>query len=155
MQVVPLPNTLMHERNPYDACMHGEWSGPRIAAAIAALKGAGISEQRIAKLAGVNRSTANRWARGTNRPDHDPVRRLAAAVWRGHPREARELVEASGYPWAEPEPIPEPAVPPEVLEVIRKAPRDEQWKRDAIEALEAIGRERLEGERSSQGQRAG
>jgi hypothetical protein len=50
---------------------------------------------------------------------------------------------------------PEPSIPPEVLRMIRNAPRDEQWKRDAIEALEAIGRERRAGEESQSGQRAG
>jgi transcriptional regulator with XRE-family HTH domain len=101
----------MREQNRYCAGMHGEWSGTRIAAAIAALKATGLSDQRIGKLAGVNRSTANRWARGLNRPDHDAVRQLAARIWREHPDIARELVEASGYPWAEPTEVEAPWTP--------------------------------------------
>jgi transcriptional regulator with XRE-family HTH domain len=65
----------------------------------------------MARLAGVNRSQVNRWSRGENRPGYDPVRSLAAAVWRKHPDLARELVEASGYAWAEPKDPP----PPDVL----------------------------------------
>lgn len=117
--------------------MHGEWSGTRIAAAITALKVSGFSEQRIGRLAGVNRSTANRWARGINRPDNDAVRRLAAALWRRHPREARELVEASGYPWAEPvaAPEPEPSISPALLAAVRREvdPADQERVIAALE----------------------
>ena len=91
-----------------------------MAAAIGRLKDAGMSEQRIGKLAGASRATANRWARGANRPDHDAVRRLAAAVWRRHPDLARELVEASGYAWAEPDTVPEPTISPSLLAAIRR-----------------------------------
>lgn len=129
--------SLMCERNAYSACMSGTWSGPRVAAAIGRLKEAGMSEQRIAKLAGASRATANRWARGANRPDHDSVRRLAAAVWRRHPDVARELVEASGYAWADPDelPEPEPAISPALLAAIRRDidPADQQRVIDALE----------------------
>src|ERR1700761_7362903 len=97
-----------------------EWSGARVAAALAALGDAGIQQARMARMAGVNRSQVNRWSRGENRPGYTPVRKLALAVWHKHPGIARELVEASGYPWTEPEELPEPVIPPDVLEVIRK-----------------------------------
>jgi transcriptional regulator with XRE-family HTH domain len=128
----------MCERNAYSACVSGTWSGPRVAAAIGRLKDAGMSEQRIAKLAGASRATANRWARGANRPDHDSVRRLAARLYGQHPDVARELVEASGYAWAEPDAEPEPPpIPREVLDVIRKTyPPDKQA--EAIAMLQQL-----------------
>lgn len=108
-----------------------------MAAAIARLKDAGMNESRIARLAGVGRSTVNRWARGANRPEHDPVRRLAANVFHGHPDLARELVEASGYPWAEPTEAPQPPpIPPEVLDYIRNSGRyDREQQEFLIETL--------------------
>lgn len=68
-----------------------------------------MSESAIARLAGASRASANRWARGTHRPDYDPIRRLAGRVYARFPDVARELVEASGYAWAEPQEIPEAA----------------------------------------------
>jgi len=109
--------------------MHSqEWSGTRITAALAALSDAGIPQSRMARMAGVNRSQVNRWSRGENRPGYDPVRKLALAVWRSHPGIARELVEASGYAWAEPGSVPEPPpIPSEVLAAIKKNyPPDQQ-----------------------------
>jgi hypothetical protein len=102
------------------ACMHGGWSGTRVAAAMAVLKDAGMGDQLIANLAGTSRATANRWARGANRPDHDSVQRLAARIWAKHPDVARELVEASGYPWREPSDEPEPLVDPQLVDALRK-----------------------------------
>lgn len=95
--------------------MSATWSGARLAAAIARLKDAGMTESHIARLAAVGRATVNRWARGANRPDYDAIRRLAAAVFRNHPAIARELVEASGYPWSEPAELPEPDALADVL----------------------------------------
>ena len=115
--------------------MSATWSGPRLAAAIAGLKDTGMNESQIARAAGVGRSTVNRWARGANRPDHDPVRRLAAAVFRRRPDLARELVEASGYPWSEPTEAPAPRIPPDVLAVIETRYPPEQQAR-IIEMLE-------------------
>jgi len=83
--------------------MHNEeWSGTRVASALARLGDAGYPQARLARMAGVNRSQVNRWTRGENRPGYDAVRRLAIGVWHRHPELARELVEASGYPWTEP-----------------------------------------------------
>lgn len=93
----------------YSARMHyPEWSASRVAAALAELADSGMPQSRLARLAGVNRSQINRWSRGENRPGYDPVRRLAAGIWRTHPRLAKELVVASGYAWAEPVDAPEP-----------------------------------------------
>lgn len=98
-----------------------EWSASRIAAALARLEDTGLSQPEMARQAGVSQSTVNRWSRGKVRPGYDAVRRLAVAVWRKQPELARELVEASGYPWAEPDAAPDPPpIPADVLEVIRK-----------------------------------
>ena len=98
-----------------------EWSGTRVAAALARLEDAGYPQSRMARLTGVSQSTINRWGRGIVRPGYDAVRRLAAAVWRRHPDIARELVEASGYAWSDPSDAPpEPLVDPEVAEMLRR-----------------------------------
>ena len=88
--------------------MHSEqWSAARTAAALAKLEDTGRSQPAMARTAGVSQSTVNRWARGKVQPGYAAVRRLAVAVWRKHPDLARELVEASGYAWAEPTDAPE------------------------------------------------
>lgn len=98
-----------------------DWSATRIAAALAKLEDAGHSQPGMARLAGVSQSTVNRWSRGRVQPGYGAVRKLAVAVWRKHPGLARELVEASGYPWAEPTEAPAPPpVPADVLAVIEK-----------------------------------
>lgn len=124
--------------------MHRTWDAARVMRVLGTLKDDGISVRQMTQLSGANRSTIYRWmSGGDGQPDYDLVNRLAAAVWLRYPELARELVEASGYAWAEPQeaPPPEP-VPPDVLRAIREASRDDQWKRDAIEALEAIGEAR-------------
>lgn len=106
--------------------MHTEdWSGTRVAAALARLGDAGYPQSRLARMAGVNRSQVNRWSRGENRPGHDAVRRLAAAVWREHPDVARELVEASGYAWAEPADAERSPPPARLREETREAIRED------------------------------
>lgn len=97
-----------------------EWSGARVAAALARLEDAGYPQSRMARLTGVSQSTINRWGRGIVRPGYDAIRRLAAGVFRPHPDIARELVEASGYAWAEPQLPPEPLVAPELAASLRK-----------------------------------
>jgi transcriptional regulator with XRE-family HTH domain len=114
-----------------------EWSASRFAAALGALEDAGLTQSRLARLAGVHRSQVNRWSRGENRPGYDPVRRLAVATWRQHPGIARELVEASGYPWAEPA-ATEPPIPPDVLRVISRYYSPDQ-QREVIEKLGEVG----------------
>lgn len=125
--------------------MHNEeWSGTRVAAVLALLKDAGYTQSKMAKLAALgDRSTVNRWSRGENRPGPDAVRRLALAVWPRHPDLARELVEASGYPWVDPPDVPEPLIPPEVLAALESAYADDpELLRRVIEAQEAIASER-------------
>jgi transcriptional regulator with XRE-family HTH domain len=121
-----------------------EWSAARVAAALARLEDAGYAQPKMARLAGVSQSTVNRWRRGKVQPGYATVRRLAAATWRRHPELARELVEASGYAWAEPADEPEP---PDVLagvwgpdvadsvrrEVRKRAPQDAEKILEAIE----------------------
>lgn len=135
-----------------------EWSASRVAAVLASLKDAGITESRLARMAGVNRSQVNRWSRGENRPGYDAARRLAVAVYRDHPDLARELVAASGYVWAEPQDVPEPdpLVPQEVLEVLERVYKGEpEQLREAVRALEAIERERRQTDVSHGERRAG
>lgn len=72
-------------------------------AVLSTLKDAGTGAPEIARLANVSRATAYRWIGGQVAPDYIPVRTLAWAIWREHPDEARELVEASGWPWQEPD----------------------------------------------------
>lgn len=91
--------------------MHDEtWNASRLAAALARLEDTGRTQPAIARTAGVSQSTVNRWSRGKVQPGYAPVRRLALAIFRKYPDLARELVEASGYAWAEPSDAPEPDV---------------------------------------------
>jgi transcriptional regulator with XRE-family HTH domain len=108
-----------------------------VAAALAALSDAGITQSRMGRLAGVNRSQVNRWSRGENRPGYDPVRRLAAALFPQFPVLAEELVEASGYAWAEPGDAPARTIPPKVLTAIEESYDPEKQAR-IIEMLEEI-----------------
>ena len=82
--------------------MHNEeWSGAGVAAALARLDDAGYSQATLARLTGINQSTLSRWGKKV-RPGYSNVRKVAVTVWRDEPDLARQLVEASGYPWAEP-----------------------------------------------------
>lgn len=114
-----------------------EWSASRVAAALASLEDAGYAQPKMARLAGVSQSTVNRWSRGKVQPGYGTVWRLSVAVWRRHPDLARELMEASGYAWAEPDelPEPEPVISPAMLAAIRKDvdPADQQRVIDAFE----------------------
>lgn len=125
--------------------MHNEWSAARVAAALARLEDAGYSQPEMARLAGVSQSTVNRWSRGKVQPGYGTATRLASAVWRRQPQLARELVEASGYAWAEPTGEPEPVdVLAEVWgkeiadsvrsEVRKRAPQEAEEILRAIEA---------------------
>jgi transcriptional regulator with XRE-family HTH domain len=122
----------------YCAVMRNEeWSAARIRAALAKLEDAGHSQPEMARTAGVSQSTVNRWSRGKVQPGYSAVRKLAVSVWRRYPEVARELVEASGYAWAEPTdaPEPEPAISPALLASIRREvdPADQQRVIDALE----------------------
>jgi len=104
---------------------HEDWSGTRIAAALARLADAGYTQSRLARMAGVNQSTANRWARAERRPGYDAIRRLAVGVWQAYPDLARELVEASGYAWVEPSEVDRSPPPPALTEETKQAMREE------------------------------
>ena len=106
-------------------------------AVMGALKRKGITVPQMSRMAGANRSTIYRWVGGEVAPDYSLVNNLAAKLWGKHPDLARELVEASGYAWAEPdeEPEPEPAISPRLLAAIRREvdPEDQQRVIDALE----------------------
>jgi transcriptional regulator with XRE-family HTH domain len=70
---------------------------------------AGLTDQDVADAAGVDRSQAWRWSRGTGRPGYEPLRRLTAWLTGNRPAVAGlalRLLPAAGY---ETEP---PALPP-------------------------------------------
>jgi len=70
---------------------------------------AGLTDSDIADAAGVDRSQAWRWAKGTGRPGYEPLRRLTAWLIENRPAVsglALRLLPAAGY---ETEP---PALPP-------------------------------------------
>jgi transcriptional regulator with XRE-family HTH domain len=117
-----------------------------IAAAIARRSELGLTQKELAVKAGVAERT---------------VQNLEAGK-RPQPLIRGKIERALGWPSGEMERVaagtdrgPEPVIPPDVLRVIQNAPRDDQWKRDAIEALEAIERGRRAGGQSAREQRAG
>jgi transcriptional regulator with XRE-family HTH domain len=129
-----------------------DWSAARIAAALAKLEGAGLSQPEMARMAGVSQSTVNRWSRGRVQPGYGAVRRLAVAAYRTRPDLARELVEASGYAWAEPQELPpEPVVPERLRREIMSEPKLTDEERQAV--LRAVERQILI-ERGAWGQSA-
>lgn len=124
-----------------------EWSGTRVAAALARLEDAGYPQPGMAALARVSQSTVNRWGHGKVRPGHDPVRRLALAIWRERPGLARELVEASGYVWAEPAAEDLPPPPKRLREDTKAAMRrdleDDDLAAEAIAFTENLASGRI------------
>lgn len=108
---------------------------------------ADVSIPRMTRMAGAHRSTIYRWIKGEVQPDYEPVYRLAYAIWEQYPGLAQELVEASGYAWAEPDQAPEPLVPPEVTAVIRKNYSPEQQGK-VLALLESMASERRAWEQS-------
>jgi transcriptional regulator with XRE-family HTH domain len=125
--------------------MHDGWSKARVISVLAALEDAGIGRRELSKIAGVDHSSIGRWARGDVQPGYQPVRRLAAGIWRRHPGLARELVEASGWPWQEPRLEPEPLVDPELAAALRK-----HVPGDAEDIIAELERRRSAGPRGDQ-----
>lgn len=76
-----------------------QWSPERFAAAVASILDAmDMSAADLARMAGISRSQASRWARGAHQPAYPNVRQLGIAVYRKHPELAQELMAAAGYP---------------------------------------------------------
>jgi transcriptional regulator with XRE-family HTH domain len=120
-----------------------------VKAVLAALENAGIGRRQLSEISGVDHSTIGRWARGDVKPSYPGVRNLAWGIWRRYPELARELVEASGWPWQEPpEPEPEPLIDPEVAEILRRRYPDEA--EEYIAELERRRAARLSGPREGQ-----
>jgi hypothetical protein len=114
---------------------------PRLAAVIAAIEKTGRTRTQIGHLAGRDGSAASRWAKGTHLPGWSAVRSLSDAVRGDSPELADQLLKAWHY-YSDPvERGPDSTIPPEVLRVIRRNYSPER-QRKAIEALEAIDRER-------------
>jgi transcriptional regulator with XRE-family HTH domain len=92
----------------YVASVHDD--GAELARLLKEAKAAArLSDQDIADAAGVDRSQAWRWAKGTGRPGYEPLRRLTAWLIANRPATtglALALLPAAGY---ETEP---PALPP-------------------------------------------
>jgi hypothetical protein len=106
--------------------MRATWDRSRVIAVLARLKDDGISVEQMRKMAGAHRATIYRWMDGAVQPDWVHVRNLAWAIYPRRPDDARELIDASGWPWQDPpEPQPEPLVAPELAESLRRnAPED-------------------------------
>lgn len=140
--------------------MHGDWSPGPLRDALAAMQEEGYTQGDIARLSGVNRSQVNRWARGENRPTYDRALQLARHIGRRHPAVAAQFMTASGYTWAgDTEPEPEPAIPPDLMAVIRRTLSPEEQER-AIAALNETlsgpaAPATAEGEQSPRPRRAG
>ena len=99
-------------RNPcYVACVHDK---SRVAAILREIRArAGLSQEAIGLLAGVNRSTVNRWMNEHSRPEFDQLRMLSGGIARDHPELtglAAELFEAAGYDGASVVPDTRPAI---------------------------------------------
>lgn len=131
------------------------WDRARVITVLAAIKDAGISVPVMSRRSGVTRSTIYRWMAGEVQPDYNKVYSLAYAVWPRQPRLARELVEASGYAWAEPAEAPgPPPIPDDVMDVIRKNYPPEK-QAEIIEMLAELSERDVEPGPGDQSQRPG
>lgn len=85
----------------YGACMHNGWDPRSFGKLIEDIvRVAGISQNRIAALAGVHHSQVSRWKTGMHRPDYDQIAKLAAGLSEAHPELgalAPALFRAAGY----------------------------------------------------------
>jgi transcriptional regulator with XRE-family HTH domain len=85
-----------------------------------------MSQEAIGTLAGVNRSTVNRWMNGHSRPEFDQLRLLSGGIAREHPELvglAGNLLEAAGYDGAS-------VVPDTRPEIVRA-----NWHQDTVRHL--------------------
>jgi transcriptional regulator with XRE-family HTH domain len=95
----------------YVACMHDKTRVARVLREIS--DESGLSQEGIGALAGVNRSTVNRWMNEHSRPEFDQLRLLSGGIAREHPELvslAAELLEAAGYDGASVVPDTRPQV---------------------------------------------
>lgn len=120
-----------------------DWSPERLREAIARLEQENVKRSELQRMAGKDQTTVGRWARGERQPMYPNIRDLAWGIWRRYPRlrpVARELVEASGYPWGEPPPsdAQPPLIDPRVEADIRRLAESPE----EAEALLAAMRER-------------
>lgn len=85
----------------YVAAMHSEQPESEFARILAGIQErTGLSHQRIADAAGVDRSQVWRWVRGGSNPGYEPVRKLAAWLIAERPEvadAAAALLPAAGY----------------------------------------------------------
>lgn len=118
----------------------------RAAMAVEARRGAlGMSRDELASAAQVDPKTVYNLEKNGRWPIARSRSRIEAAL--GWPSGEMERIASA------PEGRPEPLVPPEVEQAIRRARRDDQWKDAVMEALETIARERRAGQAGDQSQR--
>lgn len=97
-----------------------------------------MSQEAIGALAGVNRSTVNRWMNGHSRPEFDQLRLLSGGIAREYPELvglASDLLEAAGYDGAS-------VVPDTRPEIVRANWEHETvrhlWQRDEVAEEERV-----------------
>lgn len=83
----------------YGACMH-TWDKELLRRLLVMITDeTGISQRKLADLAGVHHAQVSRWKSGMHRPDYDAMARLGAALRRDYPRLpdlTQELLAATG-----------------------------------------------------------
>jgi hypothetical protein len=129
---------------------------PRLSAVIAAIEETGRTRAEIGRLAGRDGSAATRWAKGTHLPGWSAVRSLSDALRADSPGLADNLLETWHY-YSDPvERGPDSTIPPEVMAALERAYKGErELLKEAVEALEAIERERRETDGSPSQRHAG
>lgn len=96
---------------------------------------ADLNQAAVGKLAGRDRTMANRWLKGQHQPTYEAAARFASAIAEQHPQlsdMAQRFLSAAGYPQAsEPDPVTatasggQPNSPEDALRELRKIARDE------------------------------
>lgn len=85
----------------YVARMHPGWDPAQLSALIDGIRETtGLTQRKLALLAGVHHSQISRWKSGEHRPAYDQITRLATALTEGYPdlaEEAAQLPAAAGY----------------------------------------------------------
>lgn len=83
----------------YGACVHTtEWDREALRKTLREImERTQLSQTAIGRIAGRDRTMANRWASGRSRPTFEAAAALAAAIRQEHPDLADRLLEAAGY----------------------------------------------------------